>query len=111
MHAVAHFADVLDGRYAEVSQFADMNQSVLAGKNFDKCAEFTHSRNRTFVKLPFLDLGGDKLDLVDGLVQGLFAEAEDLDGAIVGPVDLRSLPIVLVLGRHHHHLRRRRWIR
>jgi hypothetical protein len=42
---VAHFHDILDLVHAEVREFGDVAEAVLAGQDFDKGAEFFDRNN------------------------------------------------------------------
>src|ERR1039458_5516209 len=87
---VADFHDVLGLLHAEVRQFADVNQAVLAREEFHERAEFLHGYNFAAINLADLRFGGHAADGVHGNLHALRRDGEDVDRAIVLDVNFAA---------------------
>jgi len=65
-HGVAHTADIVDRLNVAVGEFADVDQAVLTGHDFNKRAEVLDGNNLAFVDLARLHAHGQGLDPVAG---------------------------------------------
>src|SRR6202007_2334442 len=71
---VADFHDVLSLLHAEVGQFADVNEAILAGQEFHECAEFLDGDDFSAVDLADLRLGRHAFDGFAGDLHSLFGD-------------------------------------
>src|SRR5438445_2727856 len=83
---VAHLFHPLD---AVVGELGDVDQAVLSRQHFDERTERHDPHDLAFVDLADLDLVGEPLDPVDGLLAALLVDSRDEDTAVVFHVDLR----------------------
>jgi hypothetical protein len=87
---VADLHDVLGFLDAEVRQFADVNQAVLARQKFDERAEFLDGDNLAAINLADLGLGGHAGDGVHGNLHAFRRDGEDVHRAVVLDVDFAA---------------------
>src|SRR5882757_7883724 len=78
---VAFLDDVLSFFDAEVRQFADVNQAVLSGEEFNKCTEFLHGDHPALVDFANLRFSRHAGDGVPGDLHAFRRYGEDVHGA------------------------------
>src|SRR5206468_7684376 len=87
---IADFDDVLRLLDAEVGQFANVHQAVLAGEDFHKTAEFLDRHHLAPIDLADLDLGGHALDGFAGNLHPFGGDGINLHRAVVFDVDFAA---------------------
>src|SRR5689334_17920609 len=80
---IAHLDDIFGLLDAEVGQFADVAQAVLAREEFDEAAKFLNGDNLATVDLSDLGFGGHAFDFAAGHFHAFGADRVDVDRAIV----------------------------
>src|ERR1041385_888241 len=87
---IAEFDDVFGLLDAEVGQFADMAEAVLAGQELNEGAEFLDRHHLAAIGLADLGFGGHAGDGFAGDLHAFAAGGVDVDGAVVLDVDLAT---------------------
>src|SRR6266545_1616969 len=87
---LAHLDDVLDHLDAEVGEFGNVDEAVLAGEEFDEAAKFLNGHHFAFVDLANLGFRGHALDFAPGDCHAFAAGGVDVHAAVVLDVDLAT---------------------
>ena len=85
---VAKFEFVANVADAMLGNFADVEQAVGAGEEFDEGAKFREADDFAEIGLADFGAGGDIADHLEGLIAAGSAGGEDVDGAVFHDVDL-----------------------
>lgn len=87
---IAEFDDVFGLLDAEVGEFADMDEAVLAGQELDERAKVFDGNNFAAINLADFGFGGHADDCIAGDLHAFFRDGEDVHCAIVLDIDLAA---------------------
>ena len=85
--SITFLADILDLLGPTFGQLGDVDEAVLAGKDFHKCTESSDRNDRTGVGLADFDFLEHAIDHFLGALQSRFLRSVDMDSAVVLNVD------------------------
>src|SRR5207249_3643085 len=78
-YVIADFADVFRVLHAEIREFADVDEAVLAREEFDERAEFFHGHNFAAVDPADLGFRRQTADGIHGDLHAFRRDGEDVD--------------------------------
>ena len=90
MNLVTDIDNVFGVVDALVGQLADVDEAVLAGKEFHERTEFLDGDDAAFVDFANLSLGGHAFDGLAGDLHAVLADRVDVHGAVVLDVDFAA---------------------
>jgi hypothetical protein len=79
--------NVLD---ASIRDLRDVQQTIEAREDLDKCAKVDDTRNRSEIRFTDLSLGRKRLDTCDGPLSGFAVGGRDKNCSVIRYIDLRT---------------------